>query len=860
MLSRQVSFSFLRNLFVSGAFAAALLTPAGAAAAGKGKGKGPGLESGRSRPAFTLARTPEERRSLFEAWKKQHRPAPGAVNAPAASATDGQAPPPYVGRASMVINAAGTVLYTKNFLGVNATCDPNVEAQNVWLAGTAFAAGAVVRPTQSFNQGNGFRGFNFQSSGGTSGGTEPTWPTAIGATVLDGTITWTAIGFDPAELTGCLPMQIVSRASGGAETVLAQEGTALADGSQLAGWAEFMAMNESGVAAFRAALAGYIWSDGEDEGESGIIMAGPGAGAVTRIAATSTTIGGRTVCGLSAMVGMNNAGQVVFDAYAPASNPQACDEDNHGIVRFTSGPGNELLVQQGSTIGTPPSAVIGFGLDDNSGGGGFCPGCEYENIDGFINAAGHVPVVLNLADGTQGVFILTGPGAATQVVRAPAGTIGPRVSINDSDQVVYRQTVGGVDRLIRFTPPSTNTTIVSVGNVVGGSAIDAIQAYTDINNAGHVVFTGLTTGGSEDAYYFWNGTTSTRIVTATESSLSSEMITVNNADQVAYVTGMSSGPEDTNGSAEGHESGGAFSWTLAGGSAKLIQVGDVIAGAAVTAVYVEHPSFARRQWSQAGCLATTYMVLGDDPEFDCTEGGQTFCNPALQRGGILFVSCATGVCPTITLAPPTLPGGTQGSPYTQQITASGGQAPYAFTVTTGTTPPGINLSTGGLLSGTPTTAGTFNFTVTATDANTCVGTQAYSLVIGSPTQVTIALSPPSRTIVVGANGNLTATINIAQSTDTIVTVTSSNPGIASVPVTVTILAGQTSATFPANGISVGGPVTITATLPASFGATPATASVIVVAVAAATVPTLSAGMLMLLAGLLAAAGFLVSRR
>jgi len=36
--------------------------------------------------------------------------------------------------------------------------------------------------------------------------------------------------------------------------------------------------------------------------------------------------------------------------------------------------------------------------------------------------------------------------------------------------------------------------------------------------------------------------------------------------------------------------------------------------------------------------------------------------------------------------------------------------------------------------------------------------------------------------------------------------------------------------------------------------------VIVVAVAAATVPTLSAGMLMLLAGLLAAAGFLVSRR
>ena len=155
-------------------------------AEGKPKGKGPGLESGRTPKTFQLARTPEERRSLFEAWKKQHRPAPGAVSAPHAPAIDGLAPPPYVGRASMVINSAGTVLYTKNFLGPNATCDPNVEAQNIWSAGTAFAAGSVVRPTPGFSQPNGFRGFNFQSSGGTSSGTEPTWPTTIGGTVVDG--------------------------------------------------------------------------------------------------------------------------------------------------------------------------------------------------------------------------------------------------------------------------------------------------------------------------------------------------------------------------------------------------------------------------------------------------------------------------------------------------------------------------------------------------------------------------------------------------------------------------------------------------------------------------------------------------
>src|SRR5262249_5066019 len=145
------------------------------------------------------------------------------------------------------------------------------------------------------------------------------------------------------------------------------------------------------------------------------------------------------------------------------------------------------------------STVIGFGQDDNSGGGSFCGNCEYENIDGFINSAGHVPVVLNLADGTQGVFILTGPGAAIQVARGPAGSIRPRVSINDSDQVVYRATTGGVDHLFRFTPPSTNTIIVSVGDAVGGSPINAIAPYSDINNGGHVVFGGLTLGSAQDA-------------------------------------------------------------------------------------------------------------------------------------------------------------------------------------------------------------------------------------------------------------------------------------------------------------------------------------------------------------------------
>src|SRR5262249_44835116 len=153
------------------------------------------------------------------------------------------------------------------------------------------------------------------------------------------------------------------------------------------------------------------------------------------------------------------------------------------------------------------STVIGFGKDDDTGIG-FCSGCEYEQIDGHMNASGHVPVVLNLADGSQGVFNFTAPGVSTQVARtgvAGVTALAPRVNLNDSDQVVYRATVGGIDPLFRFTPPSTTTTIVSVGDVVNGKTISSIGAWSDINTGGNVVYGAFYNGDLNSAFYFWDG-------------------------------------------------------------------------------------------------------------------------------------------------------------------------------------------------------------------------------------------------------------------------------------------------------------------------------------------------------------------
>lgn len=86
-------------------------------------------------------------------------------------------------------------------------------------------------------------------------------------------------------------------------------------------------------------------------------------------------------------------------------------------------------------------------------------------------------------------------------------------------------------------------------------------------------------------------------------------------------------------------------------------------------------------------------------------------------------------CAVIGLSPPTLPNLTQGVPATLTLTATGGTAPYAFTVTTGSLPAGLSLSSAGVLSGTPTTAGSSTFTVRATDAGGCFGELAYTVIV-----------------------------------------------------------------------------------------------------------------------------------
>ncbi len=64
-----------------------------------------------------------------------------------------------------------------------------------------------------------------------------------------------------------------------------------------------------------------------------------------------------------------------------------------------------------------------------------------------------------------------------------------------------------------------------------------------------------------------------------------------------------------------------------------------------------------------------------------------------------------------------LPSASIGRPYTATLQANGGTPPFQWKLTKGTLPPGINFQTAsGSLSGTPTAAGDYNFTISVTDS------------------------------------------------------------------------------------------------------------------------------------------------
>jgi hypothetical protein len=124
-------------------------------------------------------------------------------------------------------------------------------------------------------------------------------------------------------------------------------------------------------------------------------------------------------------------------------------------------------------------------------------------------------------------------------------------------------------------------------------------------------------------------------------------------------------------------------------------------------------------------------------------------------------------CQTITVTNPGTNTGTVDAPFSQTFTQSGAHGTASF-ATSSLLPAGLNLSTAGVLSGTPTVPGTFPIVVVVTDSNGCTGTGAtYTLTINC--QAISVTNPVTNTGTVGVPFSQTFTQTGGHGTTTFAT-------------------------------------------------------------------------------------------
>ncbi len=126
--------------------------------------------------------------------------------------------------------------------------------------------------------------------------------------------------------------------------------------------------------------------------------------------------------------------------------------------------------------------------------------------------------------------------------------------------------------------------------------------------------------------------------------------------------------------------------------------------------------------SAAGTISGTPSAVGSS-----TFTVQATSGDAQTATKSLTITIAAGA---VTVTTGSLSGGTVGVAYSATLQASGGNGTFSWSLASGSLPAGLNLSSAGVISGTPTTAGTSNFTVQASSGGQ-TGSASLSVVIAA---------------------------------------------------------------------------------------------------------------------------------
>jgi hypothetical protein len=159
------------------------------------------------------------------------------------------------------------------------------------------------------------------------------------------------------------------------------------------------------------------------------------------------------------------------------------------------------------------------------------------------------------------------------------------------------------------------------------------------------------------------------------------------------------------------------------------------------------------QWQKnsvalSGANSSSYTT----PASTSSDSGAQFTVVVSNRVGSTASSAAiltVNATSTLQITTSQLSGGFVAGGYSATLAATGGTAPYIWSLTSGSLPNGLSLSSGGVFSGTPSLAGSFSFSVQVKDASSATASRNFSINIASPSPSVAITSPTSGSSVSG---------------------------------------------------------------------------------------------------------------
>ena len=388
--------------------------------------------------------------------------------------------------------------------------------------------------------------------------------------------------------------------------------------------------------------------------------------------------------------------------------------------------------------------------------------------------------------------------SATVGIEDPAGAFGTQVSYNSaklSDGAAYRCTQIA-------SPPPPQVTTASLPVATRGVAYSQTLAGT----AGTTPYTWSVSSGSLPAGLSLNATSGvisgTPSPTATTTSFTVSAVDAASPAQrgsKSFTVTVAADPVSiTTASLAAATRGVAYNQTLQASGGTPTYAWSVVAGSLPGGLVLDPSS---------GVISGTPAVASTSGSFTV---GMTDSSATVQSATkVLSIDVADLVSVNTT----TLANATTTVLYSSTLTASGGTGTFTWAVTAGSVPAGLTLSSTGLISGRPTTAGTSSFTVRTTDTAGRTAGQALSITVvqANPPGAFAKSSPTNNATKVSRTPRLSwAASNNATGYEYCISTTASCPigGWVSVgtsrSVTLTSRAANTAYWWQARAINTGG--------------------------------------------------------